>query len=170
MVSDKQQIDFIVSELIAGAVTFVLAPDLWANCRLPVQLTWSVIRFDSADEAKALPDTGGIYSFILKPEVVGPPETAYLLYIGKTKEISRRYGEYLFYKSPAGYKRRPHIHDMLNKWPAEIWFFFAELDGKAMRRTVEDTLLNSCLPPFNIEFKGIVNTAVRRWRNLGGFR
>ena len=59
---------------------------------------------------------------------------------------------------------------MLNKWPEEIWFFFAKLDDRDLRKTVEDTLLNSCVPPFNIEFEGRVNTAVKRWRSLGGFR
>ena len=170
MISDKEQIDIIIDQLAKGAVTFVLAPERWAACNLSVQLDWSPILFDDASQANLLPDTGGIYSFILNPGVVGPPETAYLLYIGKTREISRRYKDYVFYKSPSGYKYRPHIHNMLNKWPTEIWFFFAKLDDWDLRKTVEDTLLNGCVPPFNIEFEGRVNTAVRQWRNLGGFR
>ena len=59
---------------------------------------------------------------------------------------------------------------MLNKWPEELWFFFAKLDDCDLRTTVEDTLLNSCVPPFNIAFKGRVNTAVKRWKSLGSFR
>ena len=151
MVSEKQQIDIIINQLTEGAVTLVLAPERWDACNLPVQLNWSPILFGDTSQANLLPDTGGIYSFILRPEVAGPPETAYLLYIGKTKEISRRYREYLFYKSLSGYKKRPHIHDMLNKWPEEIWFFFAKLDDRDLRKTVEDTLLNSWVPPFNID-------------------
>ncbi len=170
MVSEKQQIDIIINQLTEGAVKFVLAPDRWATCNLPVQLNWRPIPFNDANQATLLPNAGGVYSFILKPAVVGPPETAYLLYIGKTKKISKRYKDYLFYKSPSGYKYRPHIHDVLNKWPDEIWFSFATLDDLDLLKTVEDTLLNSCVPPFNIEFEGRVNTAVRLWRSLGGFR
>lgn len=170
MASDKEQIDIIIGQLDTGSLSFVLAPARWADCQLPVQLKWYPIHFDEANKTLLPPDTGGIYGFVLEPQVPGPPETAYLLYIGKTREVIRRYGEYLFYKSPRGYKYRPHIHNMLNKWPDEIWFFFAKLNDRDLRTTVESTLLNSCIPPFNIEFKGRVNTAVRQWRNLGGFR
>ena len=170
VVNEREQVDIIINQLSSGSLNLVLAPELWAKCKLPVQLTWSPILFDDANQAGLLPDTGGIYSFILKPNLMGLPETSYLLYIGKTKEISRRYRDYQFYKSDSGYKKRPHINSMLNKWPAQIWFFFAKLDGQKVRNDVEDILLNCCVPPFNIEFKGRVNTAVRQWRNLGGFR
>ena len=170
MTSEKEQVDIIVGQIETGTIGFTLAPGLWADCKPSVQLDWSPIRFDVANRAKLPPDTGGVYGFVLKPEVVGPPETAYLLYIGKTKEFRRRYGEYLFYQSPSGYKARPHINSMLNKWPDEIWFYFAPLEDLNLLAQIEDTLLNSCVPPFNLEFKGTVNTAVRQWRSLGSFR
>ena len=65
--------------------TFTFAPRMWWDCHPPVNLQWECVRFGK-DYLDAVPDDRfGIYSFILTPEIIATPPSAYLLYIGKTR-------------------------------------------------------------------------------------
>ena len=75
---------------------FILAPRMWQNCNLDVDLEWQSVRYGENYRDAVPTDSFGIYAFVLVPEVTGPPESAYLLYIGKTERPFRtRYREYL---------------------------------------------------------------------------
>ena len=169
MPTQTEIVDILVDQLARGKVTFTHAPEFWEKCLLPFQLKWDRVLF-TPDNRKGIPATkAGVYCFILVPALIGPPGTSYLMYVGKTLAFKRRYGRYLSDQSQ-GYKNRPHINLMLNKWPDMLWFYYASIDDRGMLDEVETTLRDSCIPPFNYEFKGRVNTAVRLWRNLGSFR
>ena len=82
---------------------FILAPRMWQSCDLDVELNWQSVRYGEDYREDVPTDSFGIYAFVLVPEITGPPETAYLLYIGKTKRPFRtRYGEYLPAESDDG--------------------------------------------------------------------
>lgn len=170
LTSEKKIVDILRSQLEQGEVTFTHSPEFWAQCSLPVHLEWKPVQFTRNNQAKVPTRKGGVYGFVLRPSFVGPPNTAYLLYIGKTKGFKTRYRRYLFHQSPSGYKSRPHIHDMLNKWPEHMWFYYAPIDDLALLDEVEAAIRDSCIPPFNLDFKARVNTAVNNWRRLGSFR
>ena len=139
--------------------TFTLAPRMWQLSRLPVDLQWESVRFGE-DSRDAVPTNSfGIYAFVLVPEVVGPPETAYLLYIGKTKRpFQTRYGEYLK-SDPDDWALRA-IYRALNKWHDFIWFHFAPVEDEDLLKPTEETLINACIPPYNLRFTGMIGRAI----------
>ena len=60
---------------------------------------------------------------------------------------------------------------MLNKWPDEMWFYYAPIDDLTLLGEVEAAIRDSCVPPFNLDFGAHVNTtAVNLWRRIGSFR
>ncbi len=139
---------------------FVLAPRMWQDCHLSVDLRWQSVRFGE-DYREAVPtDSFGIYAFVLVPEITGPPETAYLLYVGKTRRSFRtRYGEYLTDGEPDDWAMRP-IYRALERWHDYIWFHFASMDDPDLLHTTEETLINACIPPYNHKFTGTIGRAV----------
>ena len=162
-------IDIIREQVIAGSKSFTLSPELWATCILPTNLEWKLVRFTDDNAVSVPTHKAGVYCFVLRPKVVGPPAAAYLLYIGKTTQFRTRYRRYL--RDRTASRARPHIHEMLNKWSDEhVWFYYAPIADLDVVRPVEKILIDSCIPPFNVEFSGEVNTAVNLWRNLGGFK
>jgi len=127
------------------------------------------MRFTQENRSKTPTTKGGVYGFVCRPSFDGPPETAYLLYIGKTKRFRTRYSRYLSDQA-SPLKARPHIYRMLNKWGDDLWYYFAPINDVDLIDEIERSLMNSCLPPFNVDLKGRHNTAVRLWRLLGSFR
>lgn len=169
MPSLEEFVDLIRSQLEAGELKFSLSLDLWADCQIPIPLSWKCVHFTDDNAGKVPKKKGGVYGFVLQPPPQDPPETRYLLYIGRTKQMRTRYRRYLRDKV-RGYKARPHINIMLNAWPDNLWFCYAtveEIDGLP---NLENILLNTWIPPFNREFKGELNSAVNLWRTLGPIR
>ena len=139
--------------------TFTLAPWMWQSCQLPVDLQWESVRFgeDSRDDVPS--DSFGIYAFVLVPDIKGPPKTAYLLYVGKTKRpFLTRYGEYLK-SDPDDWALRA-IYRALDKWHDYIWFHFAPMEDPDLLKPTEETLINACIPPFNLRFTGTIGRAI----------
>ena len=139
--------------------TFTLAPRMWQLSQLDFDLQWESVRFGE-DSRQAVPaNSYGIYAFVLVPEIVGPPQSAYLLYIGKTKRPFRtRYGEYLN-SDPDDWALRA-IYRALIKWHDYIWFHFAPLEDEDLLKPTEETLINACIPPFNLSFTGTIGRAI----------
>lgn len=170
MASQREFIDIIRTQMAESQLIFTHSPERWAACVPPVDLKWKPIQF-TKDNVSKIPSTkGGIYGFLLRPSFTGPPETAYLLYVGRATRFRTRYRRYLRDQSPTGLKRRPIIHEMLNKWPEDTWFYFATIDDLSLLPKAESAIRDSCIPPFNSDFDAQVSTAVRMWRSLGAFR
>ena len=119
--------------------TFTFAPRMWQDCYPPVSLQWQCVRFGE-EYLHAVPsDSFGIYAFVLVPEFIGPPETAYMLYIGKTRRsFQDRYKEYLAYDPDDWAVRR--IDRALARWHDYIWFHFAPMDAPNLLTLTEETL------------------------------
>ena len=138
---------------------FILAPRMWENCQLPVDLHWQSVRFGESSRGAVPSDRFGIYAFVLVPDITGPPKTAYLLYIGKTKRPFRtRYGEYLNY-DPDDWALRA-VYKALDKWYEYIWFHFAPMEDANLLNHTEETLINACIPPLNSQFTGRIGKAI----------
>lgn len=155
MTTNPIQPDEVRDHLSKHRREFILAPRMWENCHLAVDLVWQSVRYGEDVSS----DDFGIYAFVLVPEIIGPPETAYLLYIGKTTRSFRaRYGEYF----PIGsddWAARP-IDRALAKWRDFIWFHFAPMENRDLVTSTEETLLNACIPPCNYRFTGTIGRAI----------
>jgi excinuclease UvrABC nuclease subunit len=71
------------------------------------------------------------------------------MYVGKTKSLRRRFGEYLREKNQE--TGRPVILRLLNKYDGFIWFCFAPVPENAITAQ-ENALLAAYRPPFNKQF------------------
>ena len=133
---------------------------MWQNCNLDVDLQWQSVKYGK-NYRHAVPSSSfGVYAFVLVPEIIGLPKTAYLLYIGKTKRpFQTRYGEYLRDDGSADWAVRP-IHRALGAWHDYIWFYFATMDDPDLLHSTEETLINACIPPCNYTFTGRIGSPI----------
>ena len=166
MRTDREYVDQIVSRLQKGRVVFVHSPDMWDECNLPVELHWQRVRFGKDYRNQVPSDKFGVYAFMLAPNFIGVPESAYLLYIGQTHGFRARYVQYL-HEYSRGFARPP-ISRMLERWYDHIWFHYAPLGNPCLLDKVEDALLNACIPPYNQKYKGRVGRAIRAFKTESG--
>ena len=128
---------------------------MWQTCNLSVNLVWQSVRYGDHVSSTSF----GIYAFVLVPKITGPPDTAYLLYIGKTERPFRvRYGEY-FPSDSDDLAARP-IYRALQKWGDCIRFYYAPMQDQALLKSTEETLINACIPPCNYKFTGTIGRAI----------
>ena len=139
--------DFTVGaeELHNSKYTFRLLPKLWDRYQGPDDLEWTCVAFSGAT-LKDIPDTPGVYAFCVRPSIGGNLCGTYLLYVGKTTRLRRRYGEYLR-RGEAGLER-PRIQKMLNQFRGTgyLRFCFTPISG-ADPQSIEKMLLEACVPP-----------------------
>lgn len=140
----------------------VLYPYNWATCKLPVKLTWRVVRFGER-HASRVPYTSGIYTFLVQPGIANHPKCSYLLYVGETKvqNFRVRYRQYLREQSLGDKSRRPHVAEMLRKWDGYLWFCYAPVKKIQLIEEIEGALLRAYLPPTNKDFPADVSRALR---------
>jgi hypothetical protein len=104
-----------------------------------------------------IPECPGIYTLILQPGIAGHPFCSYLMYVGRTKCLRRRFKEYL------GMERRedgrPKISYFLNKYDQFTCFCYTLVSIDALEE-VEERLMNAYLPPLNEEYEGTISTSV----------
>jgi hypothetical protein len=165
MTTDREFVDLIVNRLREGRIVFVHSPEMWAESRLPVGLSWTPVQFSRDNQKDVPPDQYGVYSFMLEPDFPGLPKSAYLLYIGKTEEnrgFRVRYQDYL-YEQYKGFAR-PVISRALRRWEGYIWFYYAAIPQVDLIDTVETALIISCIPPYNEKFPGRIGRAIRAFR------
>jgi len=142
----------------------ILYPPLWLDFSLPagVTLNWQVIRFGGDSTDHVFNTYGGVYSFIVQPNIASHPLCSYLLYVGRTKRSFReRYLEYLRdLNKDSQNTRRPHVTVMLQKWESYLWFCYARVDGEDAIKQTETALITAYLPPTNKDLPGVLQQAV----------
>lgn len=143
-------------ELSSFTQEFRLWPTAWNTIQDIEDLGWETIKFGE-DEIDNLPDSPGIYSFVINPIITNHPNR-YLCYIGKTKRhLKKRLSEYFHEsKSPAG---RPKIIRVLNKWSGHIEISYLEIEEDQVDE-LEERLNDAFLPPFQEKFSAEVNKIV----------
>ena len=156
--------DKAMRELLEShAITFYHAPELWRKCALPVQLNWqSPIKFSRNNRQRVPTDQIGVYAFMLEPDAVKAPKSAYLLYIGKTCDKRGFRARYLRYLNGRERLARPKIGEMLERWEEHIWFYYAPIDDAALIFQVEKALIDACIPPCNDQYGVLIRRARKR--------
>lgn len=165
-------IEFVLplSELIDVAFCGSVSEDLHEGGR-----RWEV-RKATPDLWQMLPLSGGLYMFVLVPELilnVAQPERCeklrYALYVGKagsrpgaTSSLRSRYkAEYrnyvckdpeLLWSSPVGLRRREELlRKYLNLHPLEYWYL--EVSEREIIDRMENSLIKLLNPPLNLQGK-----------------
>ncbi len=168
MTTDQEYVDLVINQLREGRVVFTHSPERWSQCVLPADLQWMSVPFTEDNQDSVPSDQFGVYAFMLEPAFVGPPKSAYLLYIGQTGDtrgFRRRYGDYLYYQRTGN---RFVISRMLRRWDGHIWFYYAPVADATLLDGIENVLLNTCIPPYNDKFKGRAGSGIMAFRRESG--
>lgn len=113
---------------------------------------WDYIKFLNEDgtindEIDKVPnDKGGIYIFLLKPEII-PEMHMYIMYIGRVRKkkgfnLRKRCKSYVT-------DDRVKIAYMREMWGDELYFYYMPLDDDALIERVERELIRVIIPPCN---------------------
>lgn len=148
-----------VKEKMTFRQTFTLHPPSWDSSKLGFRDTWDWRKFEKANQVD-VPEKRGIYAFIVEPEVTNFPHLGFPMYIGISKNLHTRYGDYLRYqKSP---KHRPHVHYFLHTWKDHVYFYFADIPRRKLE-PIETSLNDAVLPAFS---SGDFSADVRQEQNV----
>lgn len=116
----------------------------------------------SPEISKVPNDCGGIYSFLIKPNVI-PDIHLYLAYIGRAKKtkyqnLRKRISEY------AREKERLKIVNMKRFWSPYLYVQYLPLplESNECIDELEKELIKAILPPFNDEYPDTYNQAMRQ--------
>ncbi|MFX0206530.1 MAG: GIY-YIG nuclease family protein [Candidatus Hodarchaeota archaeon] len=133
-------------EMKAHEQCFILWPRQWKKY---VDIhNWKSYRLDEKDK-DSIPRRSGVYTLLIQPGIANHPACSYLIYVGKTTSLRRRFMEYLNErKRETG---RPKIFRVLNKYKDYVCFCYTTV-GKNNLSTVEDNLLVAYIPPKNDQY------------------
>ena len=127
---------------------FTLWPRQWQSYQSEPPYQWEMYKLIES-ERQNIPDSAGVYTIIVQPQVFTHPACMYLMYAGKSRSLRRRFGEYLNERSRR--TGRPKLLRVLNKYPDHTWFCFSVVP-EARISSVEDALLSAYIPPCNDRF------------------
>ncbi len=134
---------------------FTLWPRQWQT--YTQSHTWQNERLETA-RAHHIPESPGIYTLVLQPGIAGHPSCSYLMYVGQTRSLRRRFQQYL------GMERRqdgrPKISYFLNKYDHFVFFCYTLVSIETLDST-EQGLTNAYLPPLNEDYEGTISASVR---------
>jgi len=146
-------IDFSkADEIKAHKRSFLLYPNDWEekDFHIKIRLKWNSIKFKEENKDE-IPDSKGVYCFVLKPYIPEFIETRYLFYIGQTtRTLRKRFYEYLNEFKGVG-KVRNKIYNLLNRYNEYIYFYYTVINDEDQIKIVENKLLNALVPPVNSE-------------------
>lgn len=144
-------IDFIKEgEIKLHIKKFLLYPIFWADAtkHIGLKLNWKKIKFTKAN-AKKIPNTMGVYCFVVIPKVPNFFETTYLFYIGQTQRtLAIRYNEYLDDQLGKG-KPRTKVFKMLKQYERSLYFYYTSIGLSANVDEAEEKLINTFIPHIN---------------------
>ncbi|MBC5991417.1 hypothetical protein [Pontibacter cellulosilyticus] len=103
---------------------------------------------------KLVPNQPGIYLFFVKPDKQLFNEQSYILYIGYSMNLWKRYGDYINKYKPSEEPNYFHRRLMLNAWEDSLYYTFLELKNHTQAEVmeIEDMLIDSMVPPINRDF------------------
>jgi hypothetical protein len=142
----------------------ILYPNQWQRFVSPLshKLDWKPLKFEKSNSMAVPDDFGGIYSFVVRPEIADHSQCAYLMYIGKTNKFRTRYYKYQSYLDKNAWDTdRPRIAEMIHKWTDYLWFYYAKVSDPKLIKVTETPLIQAFLPPYNTEIPGQIGTAVK---------
>jgi excinuclease UvrABC nuclease subunit len=104
-----------------------------------------------------IPESPGIYTLILQPGIAGHPSCSYLMYVGRTVSLRRRFREYLSRESlDIG---RPRIFYFLKRYKGYIFFCYTVVTDDILP-DMEKKLVDAYVPPLNQQYRGEIGRAM----------
>ena len=140
------------SDISSHTWRFSLFPKAWEEYPGPTDLGWQAHRLISAERGN-VPEQPGIYTLVVQPSIAGHPICSYLMYVGQTDSLRRRFGEYLTKE-----KKRPLIVRLLRQCPNHLLFCFTPLPLDRLDAT-EAALQEAYIPPCNDRLPGEIGRA-----------
>ena len=141
--------DDVIAKALIHKVPFMLWKERWIDFQSKAKLHWNCHPFKTGERSN-VPDTPGIYAFIVQPLIAGNLPVAYLMYIGESGRLRRRFNEHL--ESAKDGREKQLIHTYLRRYISFITFCYAKLPAcisKDERKIIEDDLLAAFVPPGN---------------------
>jgi hypothetical protein len=123
----------------------VLWPLKWSGYQFSGIRNWQTCRMLLSEKSN-IPNQPGIYTLLIQPGIAYHPASSYLMYVGQSNSLRRRFSEYFQEKKRE--TGRPKILRLLNKYPDHIWFCFAQLSESELD-AAEDALIAAYMPPCN---------------------
>jgi hypothetical protein len=114
------------------------------NDLLP-QTNWEEAFFNSQNR-KRIPTTAGIYAFAARPKVAAHNDHVYMMYVGKTKNLRKRFGQYLQEKKNP--RRSREITFFLNEYESCLWFTYKQV-AEQYHAEIELPLIRAMWPLVN---------------------
>lgn len=135
----------------AGIYPFKLYPVLWKSNELTAYYssrTWQSVKF--TDPGPDLPKISAIYMFVVGPYCGGIKDHSYIFYVGKTKNLRRRYGDYLLEKAGKGTNPRDEVVHFLNEFDGYTYLHYTPVPEQELP-TAEALLKDNLTPVANTE-------------------
>lgn len=153
----SQNVD-IFEESLLFQIEFELNINKWAtmdeDIKALVSSGWKCVKYLNEDstavhtDVYSIPnDCGGIYIFMLKPDIV-PNKHRYIMYIGRAHRASN----YSLRKRCVTYinDTRPKVARMMRRWGKELYLYYLPIHNTdAYIDKVEKELLRVIIPPMN---------------------
>lgn len=130
-----------------------LWPAQWETGDPALQLSWESVVLNSEHRSR-VPDATGLYSLVVQPGIAGHSGCSYLMYLGQTENLHRRFGDYLTSERI----KRPKVIRLLEMYQGYIHFFYSRVD-KMILDNMEDQLIDAFVPPCNSKFTGELRQA-----------
>lgn len=141
-------------EMKAHEHHFILWPRQWEKYH--DTHNWKICRLNEMEKDQ-IPNRSGVYSLLVQPGIANHPACSYLMYVGKTKSLRRRFMDYLNErKCETG---RPKIFRVLNKYKDYVCFCYTTV-RKDDLSGVEDNLLVAYIPPNNDQYPAEIRCIV----------
>jgi len=137
----------------AGLYQFKLYPQLWGSTELAQYYTgrnWNIVPF--TNPPPPLPESAGIYMFVVGPYCGGLKDHSYIFYVGKTTNIKERYPAYLVEKAGGGSNPRGEIMLFLNDFDGYVHFHYT-LVPEAELGQAEALLKDNLTPVANTQLE-----------------
>lgn len=144
--------DFIEEEdkLKSRTVSFTLLPEAWQKFnhnQAAFPCSWKIIKLDEMCKNDIdLAKEPGIYTLLLQPGIAAHPSCSYLMYVGQTSDLHRRFRDYLRHEKIK--RKRPNVFRLLNIYSGKIWFCFTKVAAHQLN-DYENALMNAYIPPVN---------------------
>ena len=144
--------------------SFITCPDQWETLfDLHETLDWKEMKFDEANR-KSLPETEGLYMMVVSPKKVNAMFVNYLFYVGETKNLRQRFGDYLD-KVDAGPKSGQYkVYALIDELSSHLYFRYTEFPGlnQRGRREIENQFLIAFMPPANTKYPQQLQSIILR--------
>lgn len=137
--------------------TFMLWPRQWTGYKHASPFDWHVVPFTQTS-ATGIPTDRGIYAFLIQPKIASDVQASYLVYLGQTDSLRRRFRQYLQEaKSDLG---RPKLVSLLTLYRGFLYFSYSTIPEPQDLTPVEDALLEALIPPENDQFPASVRRVI----------